>query len=102
MLYFAVYTLASLQQELNRWGPKYYSKNGKEPLLYLTVLLLSLQFKRALQFMLKEEMFKNYRLDGIHLAIALYFCQVWVSLFLIALGVVSRARHSLTEYDGMQ
>eukprot|EP00878_Enallax_costatus_P026786 GHUV01028785.1.p1 GENE.GHUV01028785.1~~GHUV01028785.1.p1 ORF type:complete len:713 (+),score=229.05 GHUV01028785.1:118-2256(+) len=72
----AVYTLTSLQQELNRWGPKYYSKNGKEPLLFLTVLLLSLQFKRALQFMLKEEMFKSYRLDGIHLAIALHFSQV--------------------------
>lgn len=91
-MWSAVYTLASLQQELNRWGPKYYSKNGKEPLLFLTVLLLSLQFQRALQFMLKEEMFKNYRLDGIHLAIALHFCQVRQLAVLIDLFTVQAIR----------
>jgi nuclear pore complex protein Nup93 len=69
---FAAYTLAALQAELNRWGPKYYSKDGKEPLLFLTVLLLSLQFKRGLAFLLKSDMAKAYRLDGIHLAIALH------------------------------
>lgn len=74
----AAYTLASLQSELNRWGPKYYSKDGKEPLLFLTVLLLSLQFKRGLQFLLKTDMAKAYRLDGIHLAIALHFAGVSV------------------------
>eukprot|EP00879_Flechtneria_rotunda_P017063 GHRR01017870.1.p1 GENE.GHRR01017870.1~~GHRR01017870.1.p1 ORF type:complete len:730 (+),score=267.93 GHRR01017870.1:831-3020(+) len=70
------YTLAGWQSELNRWGPKYYSKEGKEPLLFLTVLLLSLQFKRALSFLLKADMTKAYRLDGIHLAIALHFTGV--------------------------
>jgi nuclear pore complex protein Nup93 len=72
----AAYTLAALQAELNRWGPKYYSKDGKEPLLFLTVLLLSLQFKRGLAFLLKSDMAKAYRLDGIHLAIALHFTGV--------------------------
>lgn len=70
------YTLAALQAELNRWGPKYYSKDGAEPLLFLTVLLLSLQFKRGLAFLLKSDMAKAYRLDGIHLALALHFTGV--------------------------
>jgi hypothetical protein len=65
-----------LQAELNRWGPKYYSKEGKEPLLFLTVLLLSLQFRQALSFLLKSEMAKAYRLDGIHLAVAMHFSGV--------------------------
>lgn len=39
------YTLTSLQSELNRWDSKYYTSGGKDPLVYLTVLLLSLQFK---------------------------------------------------------
>jgi hypothetical protein len=40
------------------------------------VLLLSLQFKRGLAFLLKSDMAKAYRLDGIHLAIALHFTGV--------------------------
>lgn len=41
----AAYTLTALQAELNRWDSKYYTSNGKDPLVYLTVLLLTLQFK---------------------------------------------------------
>ena len=41
----AAYTLSALQAELNRWDSKYYTSNGKDPLVYLTVLLLSLQYK---------------------------------------------------------
>jgi nuclear pore complex protein Nup93 len=41
----AAYTLASLQSEINRWDSKYYSSNGKDPLVYLTVLLMTLQFR---------------------------------------------------------
>jgi hypothetical protein len=41
----AGYTLSALQAELNRWDSKYYTQNGKDALVYLTVLLLTLQFK---------------------------------------------------------
>lgn len=74
----AVYRLSDLQAELNRWPASYYSKNGKEPLLYLTVLFLSLQFRQALRFLLKDESTKQYRVDAVHLAIALLYTQVHV------------------------
>jgi hypothetical protein len=41
----AAYTLTSLQSELNRWDSKYYTQNGKDALVYVTVLLLTLQFR---------------------------------------------------------
>jgi hypothetical protein len=41
----AGFTLSALQGELNRWDSKYYTQNGKDVLVYLTVLLLTLQFK---------------------------------------------------------
>lgn len=34
---------------LNKYPPEHYSKAGREPLLYATVLLLSLQFAAALR-----------------------------------------------------
>lgn len=45
------YTLADLQTDINRWNSQYYSKQGKEPLLYVMVLLLTLQFGAALRFL---------------------------------------------------
>lgn len=45
---------------------------GKEPLLYVTVLLLSLQFQEALRFLWKDETTKMYRVDAVHLAIAMH------------------------------
>lgn len=65
------YTLRELQGEINRWPPQYYSKEGKEPLLYLTVLLLSLQFAAAVRFLCKDKETKAYRIDGVHLAAVL-------------------------------
>mmetsp|Transcript_26955 Transcript_26955/g.58903 ORF Transcript_26955/g.58903 Transcript_26955/m.58903 type:complete len:850 (+) Transcript_26955:117-2666(+) len=66
------YTLAELHADLNRWPAAYYSKQGKEPLLYVTVLLLSLQFQEALQFLWKDETTKMYRVDAVHMAIAMH------------------------------
>jgi hypothetical protein len=60
-----------LQGELSRWPATYYSKGGKEPLLYGTVLLLSLQFRAALHFLHKDDMARALRGDAVHLAIAL-------------------------------
>ena len=39
------YLLSDLQQYLQQYPAAHYSHNGKEPLLYVVVLLLSLQFR---------------------------------------------------------
>eukprot|EP00798_Chlamydomonas_sp_ICE-L_P020446 gene20446-27235_t len=68
----APYTLQNMHADLSRWPASYYSKQGKEPLLYITVLLLSLQFQSALRFLWKDETTRQYRVDAVHLAIALH------------------------------
>ncbi|GFR48471.1 hypothetical protein Agub_g10162, partial [Astrephomene gubernaculifera] len=65
------YTLADLQADINRWPPQYYSKQNREPLLYVTVLVLSLQLGAAVRFLWKDETTKPYRLDAVHLGLAL-------------------------------
>jgi nuclear pore complex protein Nup93 len=70
------YSLPDLQAEINRWPASYYSRNGKEPLLYATVLLLSLQFSRALRFLWRDESAGALRSDAVHLAAALWFAGV--------------------------
>ncbi|KAG2493502.1 hypothetical protein HYH03_008318 [Edaphochlamys debaryana] len=65
------YTLAELQADINRWPPQYYSKQNREPLLYVTVLLLSLQLGPALLYLWKDDTAKPYRLDAVHLGLAL-------------------------------
>lgn len=67
----APYTLADLQADINRWPPQYYSKQNREPLLYVTVLLLSLQLGPALRFLWRDDTTKPYRLDAVHLGLAL-------------------------------
>ncbi|GAX79377.1 hypothetical protein CEUSTIGMA_g6819.t1 [Chlamydomonas eustigma] len=66
------YQLADLHADLNRWPATYYSKQGKEPLLYIMILLLSLQFQEALRFLWKDETTKMYRVDAVHMAIAMH------------------------------
>jgi len=39
------YLLSDLQSYLQQYPAAHYSHNGKEPLLYVVVLLLSLQFR---------------------------------------------------------
>ena len=70
------YRLPDLQAEINRWPASYYSRAGKEPLLYVTVLLLSLQFSRALRFLWRDESSAGLRSDAVHLAAALWFAGV--------------------------
>lgn len=65
------YSLADLQADINRWPPQYYSKQSREPLLYVTVLLLSLQLGAALRFLWRDETTRPYRLDAVHMALAL-------------------------------
>mmetsp|Transcript_22946 Transcript_22946/g.58630 ORF Transcript_22946/g.58630 Transcript_22946/m.58630 type:complete len:864 (-) Transcript_22946:363-2954(-) len=64
------YGLAEFHADINRWPPSYYSKQGKEPLLYATVLLLSLQFQACLRFLWRDEATRGLRVDAVHLAIA--------------------------------
>lgn len=60
------YTLEELQSYLTKFQPSHYTKNGKDPLVYPYVLLLSLQFHAAIIYMMKEDS----HVDGVHIAIA--------------------------------
>eukprot|EP00899_Mesostigma_viride_P012822 jgi/Mesvir1/21540/Mv03981-RA.2 len=46
------YTLDSLQEHLRRYSAKNYTNNGRDPLRYVKILLLSQQFVEAAQFLL--------------------------------------------------
>jgi nuclear pore complex protein Nup93 len=70
------YTLGDLQAYLQQFPAAHYSHNGREPLLYATVLLLSLQFRAAVAFLAQDASAKDYRTDAVHLAIALVHHQV--------------------------
>ncbi|KAK9915316.1 hypothetical protein WJX75_007541 [Coccomyxa subellipsoidea] len=65
------YTLADLQAYLGQFPAAHYSHGGREPLLYCTVLLLSLQFRAAVAFLAQDASARDYRVDAPHLAIAL-------------------------------
>lgn len=91
------YGLPELAADLARWPPAYYTKNGAEPLLYVTVLLLSLQFSAAVKFLWQDASSRPYRLDAVHLAIALHWENVFSALpvdpsFDVALMVQSYGR----------
>ena len=70
------YRLSDLQQYIVHFPSSHYSQNGKEPLLYATVLVLSLQFKAAISFLAKDATTSSYRVDAPHFAIALHHHQV--------------------------
>ncbi|KAG9443854.1 hypothetical protein H6P81_015194 [Aristolochia fimbriata] len=65
------YTLDDLQVYLNKFEPSYYTKNGKDPLVYPYVLLLSIQLVPAIVFMSKETGEEGLNIDAVHIAIAL-------------------------------
>ncbi|CAI5514845.1 unnamed protein product [Closterium sp. Naga37s-1] len=60
-------TLENLQAYLSRFDPSYYTKNGKDPLVYPYVLLLSLQLHAAVVYHLES----IDVVDAVHLGIAL-------------------------------
>lgn len=70
------YTLSDLQAYLGQFPAAHYSHGGREPLLYCTVLLLSLQFRAAVAFLAQDASARDYRVDAPHLAIALTAHQV--------------------------
>lgn len=64
------YSLDDLQAYLNKFDPSYYTKNGKDPLVYPYVLLLSIQLLPAVLYLSKEAG-EGYNIDACHMAIVL-------------------------------
>lgn len=65
------YTLDDLQLYLNKFEPSYYTKNGKDPLVYPYVLLLSIQLLPAVLHLSKESGDEGHNIDAAHISIAL-------------------------------
>ncbi|KAF3776210.1 Nuclear pore complex protein [Nymphaea thermarum] len=65
------YKLEDLQVYLNKFEPSYYTKNGKDPLVYPYVLFLSIQLLPAVFYLFKEGGDEGYNVDAVHIAIAL-------------------------------
>ncbi|XP_015898075.1 nuclear pore complex protein NUP93A [Ziziphus jujuba] len=65
------YTLDDLQVYLNKFDPSYYTKNGKDPLVYPYVLLLSIQLLPAVLYLSKDTGDEGYNIDAAHISIVL-------------------------------
>ncbi|KAF2321498.1 hypothetical protein GH714_000142 [Hevea brasiliensis] len=65
------YSLDDLQAYLNKFEPSYYTKNGKDPLVYPYVLLLSIQLLKAVLHLSKEVANEGYDIDAVHISIVL-------------------------------
>jgi nuclear pore complex protein Nup93 len=63
------YTLEDLQKYLIKFEPSHYTKNGKDPLVYPYVLLLSLQLHAAVAYLMKEAGSEGFHVDSVHIAI---------------------------------
>lgn len=67
------FSVEEMQRYLNEFQPRHYSKEGKQPLLYAMVLLLSLQFHAAVDFLVHDPTSQHaYGADAVHLAIAMH------------------------------
>lgn len=65
------YSLEDLQGYLNKFEPSHYTKNGKDPLVYPYVLLLSIQLLPAILHLSKEVGDEGYNVDSVHISIVL-------------------------------
>jgi nuclear pore complex protein Nup93 len=65
------YSLEDLRNYLKKFEPAYYTKNGKDPLVYPYVLLLSGQLQLVVQHLTKEVSSEGYNIDVVHISIAL-------------------------------
>lgn len=68
---FSPYSLEDLQSYLNKFEPSYYTKNGKDPLVYPYVLLLSIQLLPAVLHLSKDMGDEGYSIDSVHISIVL-------------------------------
>ncbi|KAK3217915.1 hypothetical protein Dsin_011885 [Dipteronia sinensis] len=67
----ALYSLDDLQVYLNKFDPSYYTKNGKDPLVYPYILLLSIQLLPAVLYLSKEAGDEGHNIDAAHISIVL-------------------------------
>lgn len=63
------YTIEDLQAYLLKFEPSYYTRNGKDPLVYPYVLFLSLQLHAAISYIVNES--GGEKIDAVHIAIAI-------------------------------
>jgi nuclear pore complex protein Nup93 len=84
------HTLQDLQQYLLQYPATHYSHGGREPLLYVVVLLLTLQFSSALSFLASSPLTRDYRLDAVHLAACLHLAGALEPSSTSSSGSVSR------------
>ncbi|KAL6509042.1 Nuclear pore complex protein nup93a [Orobanche gracilis] len=67
----STYSLEDLQGYLNKFEPAYYTKNGKDPLVYPYVLFLSIQLLPAVLHLSRDVGDDGYSVDSVHIAIVL-------------------------------
>ncbi|CAH9134907.1 unnamed protein product [Cuscuta epithymum] len=65
------YSLDDLQSYLNKFEPSHYTKNGKDPLVYPYVLLLSIQLLPAVLHLSKDMGDEGYNVDAVHISVVL-------------------------------
>lgn len=96
------YTLEEFQTYLTKFQPSHNTKNGKDPLVYPYVLLLSLEFDAAVVYMMKQD-----TVDSVHAAITVadYGCLFEGNIVVKKLGsmdaaseVASITRHYALTY----
>lgn len=63
------YSLDDLQAYLNKFEPSHYTKNGKDPLVYPYVLLLSIQLLPAVMYLSKDMGDEGYNVDAVHISV---------------------------------
>ncbi|KAL9540563.1 hypothetical protein MBANPS3_009615 [Mucor bainieri] len=64
------YRLTEFQEMINQADSSAYDKNGANPWTYFNMLLLSLQFEKAINYLYQ---FENWRVHAVHIAIALVY-----------------------------
>ncbi|KAI8338030.1 Nup93/Nic96-domain-containing protein [Chlamydoabsidia padenii] len=64
------YTLQDLQETINADGPSRYNHNGTNHMLYFKILLLTLQFEKAISYLYQ---FEHSRVAAVHYAIVLAY-----------------------------
>ncbi|EME26751.1 nucleoporin interacting component family protein [Galdieria sulphuraria] len=62
--------LIDVQQEIQEFGASYFDPKGERPLFYTMILTLSLQFAKAVDYLVKCDGFLFY---GLHIGLILYY-----------------------------
>ncbi|CAG9460165.1 unnamed protein product [Pedinophyceae sp. YPF-701] len=70
------YTVRDMQADINRWPEEHYTRKGRDPLLYVWVLLLTMQPHAALDYLKSDSgaarSHSEAELDAVHMAYALH------------------------------